>query len=236
MTPKLITFDCANTLIWTDWSPDRFAVRCAEMAGLPLPGDAGAVYMRLFKPKLASFVGINMKGGLLNWRAFWVQQVEEWLAELGIQGQDALALHMLGEKEIFETPSNTFKLFSDTLPTLARIRELGIPMAVLSNWDLSLDGCLKAHGIDAYFDAIFASLVFGVEKPDPRFFQHALDTFGVEAHECVHVGDLVEDDLAGAQSAGIHGLLIDRSLASADRGSYRISSLLQVEGALSWFD
>jgi HAD superfamily hydrolase (TIGR01549 family) len=233
--PKLITFDCANTLIWTDWQPHTFALRCALIAGLELPSGAGEAYMKLFLPKLAAFWQVNQERSLESWRAFWVQQVEEWLVALGIQGQDALALHMIGEREIFETPSHTFKLFDDTIPALESTRSLGVPMAILSNWDHSLHGCVAAHGLTGYFQSVFASLEHGVEKPDAGFFRVALDHFNVAPEECLHIGDDSIDDIQGAEALGMPCLLIDRS-QSTDRDSKRISSLSEVLEAVSWFD
>lgn len=234
MTPKLVTFDCANTLIWTDWQPHTFAVRCAGLAGLELPPGAAEQYMELFVPKLPEFWAVNQKRDFLAWREFWVQQVSDWLLALGIEGQDALALHLIGEQEIFRPPSHTFRLFDDSLSAVRQIREKGIKVAVLSNWDHSLHQCLEGHGLGYEFDAVFASLEYGVEKPDPRFFQIALDHFGVEPGECFHVGDDVVDDFEGARGVGIPTVLLDRDGAKGVAKSIR--SLAELEEAFSWFD
>ncbi len=45
-------------------------------------------------------------------------------------------------------------------------------------------------------------------KPSGDFFAQALTTLGVEAHEAVMVGDDIENDISGAQQAGIHGILV----------------------------
>lgn len=234
MQPKLVTFDCANTLIWTDWQPHTFAVRCAGIAGLELPKGAAEKYMEIFLPKLPEFWQVNQKRSFLPWREFWVQQVADWLEVLGIEGQDALELHLIGEREIFETPSQTFKLFDDALPSVRRLRQLGIKVAVLSNWDHSLHKCLEGHGLGGEFDAVFASLEHGVEKPDPRFFQIALDHFGVLPSECFHVGDDLADDLEGARAAGIPVAQIVRSASNASKPI--ITSLDHLIEAFEWYD
>ncbi|HLO97819.1 MAG TPA: HAD-IA family hydrolase [Fimbriimonas sp.] len=236
LTPKLITFDCANTLIWTDWSPESFAVRCCGIAGVPLPDRASQEYLRLLAPKMAEFHALNRSGTLVEWREFWVQQISDWLDRLGIVGQDPLALHLVGEREIFETPSHTFKLFDDVVPCLTGLKATGIPMAVISNWDLSLHKCMEAHGILVYFDAVWASLVFGAEKPDARFFAHAYNTFHVRPEECIHVGDLVVDDYDGARAAGMNAVLIDRGSGEPSRERGTISSLSQLGETFDWFD
>ncbi len=234
MQPKLVTFDCANTLIWTDWQPHTFAVRCAGIAGLVLPEGAAEKYMEIFAPKLPEFWRVNQKRDFLAWREFWVQQVADWLEALGIEGPDPLDLHLIGEKEIFRPPSQTFKLFDDALPAVRSLQEKGIKVAVLSNWDHSLHQCLEGHGLGYEFDAVFASLEHGVEKPDPKFFQLALDHFGVTASECFHVGDDLTDDYNGARAAGIPTALLDREGNSTVE--YAIASLNQLEEASTWFD
>ncbi len=234
MKPKLVTFDCANTLIWTDWQPHTFAIRCAKIAGLELPDDAAATYLKLFMPKVPDFWRVNQTRSLENWRAFWVQQVTDWLSALQLPTDKALELHLVGEREIFETPSHTFRLFDDAKPILERLRSQGIKLAILSNWDTSLHGCVAAHGLTPYFDAVFASLEEGYEKPDPCFFNHALHHFNCTIEECFHVGDDLIDDLQGAQDMGIQAALLNRSAAHISRPI--ITSLSQLEEAFKWYD
>lgn len=46
-----------------------------------------------------------------------------------------------------------------------------------------------------------------VGKPEPSFFQLALDDVGVPASAAVMIGDDVRDDIGGAQRAGMTGVL-----------------------------
>lgn len=233
MNPKLILFDCANTLIWTDWKPQTFAVKCAKMAGLSLPDNAAVVYLNLFLPKLPEFHAMNRLRSLDAWRQFWVQHVADWLTAIDLPSDNALQLHMIGEREIFEVPSSTFKRFDDAAPCLERLKARGYQLAVLSNWDHSLHKCLEAQGLSKYFDAVFASLEEGVEKPDPGLFQIALDHFGVSASEAFHVGDDPVDDLKGAQNMGIPVALLDRTAKYPSEPV--INTLNKLEEALEWY-
>lgn len=45
-------------------------------------------------------------------------------------------------------------------------------------------------------------------KPDPAFFAQALNAIGVAAHESIMVGDDIDNDIGGAQKAGIRGVLV----------------------------
>jgi FMN phosphatase YigB (HAD superfamily) len=57
--------------------------------------------------------------------------------------------------------------------------------------------------------AIIDSRVIGVEKPDPRPFLLALEALGVGPAECVHVGDSLHSDVAGALAVGMQAVHID---------------------------
>jgi putative hydrolase of the HAD superfamily len=60
----------------------------------------------------------------------------------------------------------------------------------------------------------FRILIFsgevGITKPHPQMFHFALTGLGVQAHECLHVGDLQRTDVAGAKAVGMHTAWIHR--------------------------
>jgi len=49
----------------------------------------------------------------------------------------------------------------------------------------------------------------GIEKPDPRIFEFALESLGVDASKAVYVGDTVRFDVAGARAAGLYPIHMD---------------------------
>ncbi len=53
-------------------------------------------------------------------------------------------------------------------------------------------------------------------KPDKAFFEQALLTIGVQSQEALMVGDDIENDVAGAQHAGIRGILVYTGKHKAD--------------------
>jgi len=53
-------------------------------------------------------------------------------------------------------------------------------------------------------------------KPNRAFFEQALLTIGVQPHEAVIVGDDIENDIGGAQRAGLHGVLVCTGKHRAD--------------------
>lgn len=74
---------------------------------------------------------------------------------------------------------------------LARVRELGFLTACLTNNVLpSGDGGPAMSAVLGMFDAVIESSKVGVRKPEPRFYELACETLGVEPVECVFLDDL----------------------------------------------
>lgn len=121
-----------------------------------------------------------------------------------------------------------FRAFDDAAPVLGQLRNRGLRLVVVSNWDCSLAEVLEQIGLRDHVDAVVTSAEVGAPKPDRRIFEAALERAGCDAGECVHVGDSPVADVDGAQAAGIRGLLLDRSGAAGD-----LSSLLELPALLS---
>lgn len=109
----------------------------------------------------------------------------------------------------FREPA-AWRLYADVRPTLDELQKRGIRMAVASNWDERLPPLLDALDLSRYFEKKFISFELGVAKPDTRFFQRALADMDADPLETAHVGDDPDEDVKGAESAGIRAYLINR--------------------------
>jgi HAD superfamily hydrolase (TIGR01509 family) len=98
---------------------------------------------------------------------------------------------------------------AEVVPALARIRETGLTMVVVSNANGTVARMFDRLGLLRFFDHVYDSQVEGVEKPDPRFFRLALEGSGAQPETTLHVGDLYHVDVAGARRAGIRAALLD---------------------------
>jgi len=94
-------------------------------------------------------------------------------------------------------------------PLLQYIREELAPhlkLAVVSNAaGASLRKQLTSNDLEV-FDGVFISEEVGLLKPDPKFFEFALEKLGVNAQEAVFVDDH-QKYLDGAQSVGLQTIL-----------------------------
>ena len=110
-------------------------------------------------------------------------------------------------------PGRALELWSAVLPgvpeALARLRDAGLRLVVVSNADGTVEEGLTRAGLRPHLHAVVDSQVVGFEKPDPRIFGHALSLFGSDPARTLHVGDMYAADIIGARAAGLHALLLD---------------------------
>ena len=97
-----------------------------------------------------------------------------------------------------------------THDALERLKSAGFKLGIVSNADGRVAGDAKRLGLAKFFDVIIDSQVVGVEKPNPKIFQLALDALGVPPEEAMYAGDIYAIDMLGARAAGISGKLIDQ--------------------------
>jgi putative hydrolase of the HAD superfamily len=138
---------------------------------------------------------------------------------------DALAMHLTNVYVKHRWAG--MELFADVRPTL-KVLARKYALGMLSNGAMSPED----FGLEVLIDfSVSAQDHGGVEKPDPRLFQIALEEAGCSAIELVHVGDSLETDVSGAASAGVISVWLNRSGAQADREiepDFEISTLTEL--------
>ena len=92
--------------------------------------------------------------------------------------------------------------------TLQYLRQQGLRLGVLSNWDSRLERMLDDLELGPAFDFVVASYSVGYEKPHPAIFAEALRQAGTEPGRALHVGDSYFADIAPASSLGLRTLWI----------------------------
>jgi HAD superfamily hydrolase (TIGR01509 family) len=100
--------------------------------------------------------------------------------------------------EIGEIPAS----YADALHQLHQTHHLGVVSDIWSRKDLFLQEFERA-GVFHLFDIIVFSSDHGCVKPSPRLFRKALEVFRVDHSRIVFVGDSLQRDIVGAQSAGL---------------------------------
>ena len=151
------------------------------------------------------------------------------LDELDGPPRDALIERLFDR---FADPS-TYRLVPGARDLLELAGDLGLRLALVSNWGPGLPRTLEALGVLDRFDVVLVSAVERLEKPDPRLFARALEGLGVTGDEVLHVGDHPEKDARGAQGAGLRAALVDASgTMQAPTGTLRLRDLHQLTALL----
>ena len=97
-----------------------------------------------------------------------------------------------------------------THDALERLKAAGFKLGIVSNADGRVAGDSKRLGLAPFLDVIIDSRVVGVEKPNPKIFQLALEALNVAPAQALYAGDIYSIDMLGARAAGIAGKLIDQ--------------------------
>uniref|UniRef100_A0A7N0V3Y3 Haloacid dehalogenase-like hydrolase domain-containing protein 3 n=1 Tax=Kalanchoe fedtschenkoi TaxID=63787 RepID=A0A7N0V3Y3_KALFE len=102
------------------------------------------------------------------------------------------------------------------------LRNAGVKLAVVSNFDTRLRSVLRALDCDHWFDAVAVSAEVAAEKPNPTIFLKACDFLGVNPEDAVHVGDDRRNDIWGARDAGCDAWLWGSDVSSFKEVAQRI--------------
>jgi putative hydrolase of the HAD superfamily len=212
---QAVTFDVGSTLI-EPWPSVGHVY--AEVAAAHGHGNCSAEELeRRFR---AAF---HARGGLVNTKQEWSVIVDEAFAGLLPKPPSESFFPELYERF---AQAGAWRIFEDVAPTLAALRQRGLKLGVISNWDDRLRPLLKSLQIADQFDVIVVSCEVGASKPASAIFQAAVEQLGLPASTLLHVGDSFELDVLGARAAGLHAVQIERQAATG-RGS-QIKSLLDL--------
>ncbi len=134
----------------------------------------------------------------------------------------------------YHQESNLWELVPDeVMPALAALRARGLKLTVVSNANGRLRMLFDRLSLTGCFDCLLDSHDEGVEKPDPRFFELALERSGARRESTIHVGDIYQVDVVGARAAGLRAVLFDQAGLYPGADCPRVSSLAELVTRIS---
>ena len=136
-------------------------------------------------------------------REWWRMRVAETFAALG-SFADFDALFDYFADPIHWIADNEAALM------LLRLKESGIKLGVISNFDYRLYRILDGLDLTRHFDTITISSEAGYAKPRREVFEFALSRAGLNAGDAMHIGDSEHLDFTASAEAGMAAILIDR--------------------------
>lgn len=105
------------------------------------------------------------------------------------------------------------KLYQDTIDILKYLVDKGYKLGIIANQSKGLSKRLELFGILNYFDLVIASEELGVSKPNQLIFRNGLERTNCDPHECVMVGDRLDNDIIPAKKIGMKTIWIRQGLA-----------------------
>jgi putative hydrolase of the HAD superfamily len=231
---RAVFFDAGETLVHPHPS---FAELFAEVLGEEgHPIEVEAV-LEVVHTSSESFNELMLSEKALNWstspersRALWDVVYRVFLKEAGIAEQE----HERLVSALYERFRNiaSYRLYPDVLPALEHLRKMDLTLGLISNFEDWLEQLLETLEVGHFFDVSVISGVEGVEKPDTRIFEIALERAGVEPAHSVYVGDNPIFDAEPARRAGMLPVVIDRHRRHAESAFLRVASLKELPAAL----
>ena len=231
MVIKAVFFDAAGTLIKPARRVGESYARLAEKYGLNVASSKLTERFRCCfdaAPPLA-FPGANLSHLSALEREWWRNLVLRVFEPWGRfeRFDDYFA-------ELFEyfAGAAAWKLYPEVAATLSALKQRGLVLDVISNFDSRLRRILAGLGVGECFDEVFVSSAVGHAKPDRRIFQAALQKHGLTPGQAAHIGDSETNDVRGATDAGLTAILIDRDAQPSSPSLSCVGSLDEIFSVL----
>ncbi|MBM3889461.1 MAG: HAD-IA family hydrolase [Verrucomicrobia bacterium] len=209
MKLRAVTFDAGGTLLYPHPSVGEIYAEAARRHGANVSAEAMETAFReawraCHHPEVVG------RAGNVSQREWWRDMVFQTLALAGVTMADREAYF----RELYEmfAHATVWRLFPDARETMTAIKQRGLNIGLLSNWDHRLRPVLEELELMPMLDAVTISCEVGVEKPHPKIFHAAWTSLGVsDPAEVLHVGDSYRDDVLGATAVGMRAVLIERA-------------------------
>ncbi len=229
---QMVFFDAAGTLFNVRGSIGEIYARLARKHGLEAePEVIEQAFAQRFRrrPPLAFSPQLPEAERQRQEKEWWRKLVGEVFAGLGefprFEGYFA-------ELYQFFRTAEAWALYEDVEPTLVRLKERGLRLGIISNFDSRLEEVIRALELEHYFTSIHISSREGAAKPSPLIFRAAVKRNHLEARQAMHVGDSLREDVEGAAAAGLVSVWLDRSGnltgAASARRIIRLDQLLEL--------
>ncbi len=214
---KVIVFDAVGTVIYPD--PDVATVYTAAArrhGSRRSEREIGDRFRAVFREVEARDRAGDLRTSELNEIARWQQIVRRVLDDLPDPSTCFAELwdHFAGPQ--------AWRTFPEVPDVLATLESRGVRLMLASNFDSRLERIARELGPLRLCRDVLVSSQVGFRKPHQRFFQAVITTAAVDPGQILCVGDDPHNDVAGARTAGLRTVLIDRKRPAEDG---RIQSL-----------
>ena len=228
---ETVFLDAGGVLLFPNWTRIQSALAAQ---GVDVPADAIARAEPRARKQLDDQRTIGTTTDASRGWLFFDLILEHAGVERSARTSAALA-----ELHAYHQANNLWELVPEGVrPALTALRAHGLTLVVVSNANGTLRSHMDRIGLSSYVDIVIDSCDEGVEKPDPRLFDIALERAGARPETTIHVGDLYQVDVVGARAAGVRAVLLDETGLHPDADCDRVASLAELVDRVrgGWFD
>ena len=220
ISKQVIFFDAAGTLFHIKGSVGEIYLQYAEKYGMrKTPENLEKVnnaFLESFKAAPPPLFAVEHPEKLKQCeRLWWFDVVHAVFYRVGMfeQFDDYF-------EEVFEAfgTADPWEVYPEVPQTLELLRDQGLELGVISNFDTRFYGIFRALGLDRYFDTITISSMAKSVKPSTDIFRYALSQHALDPQEAIHVGNSVREDVEGAEKAGLTGIWLNRDGSEPSKG------------------
>lgn len=228
---KAVLFDLGNTLVKL-WIPETVYHRI--LTSFKINRSIEEIREALVKAqKDSERLKYEQLFGKIPYEEYWNKRDGLLLRHLGLP-PDRKLLRKIQTRwfDYAECP-----LFPDVNPVLSKLRERGLKMGIISTaYEQDIDAITQKTGLQKdLFQVIVGADTLKKTKPDPEVFKYALTKLKVKPQETLFVGDEIDADYRGAENAGIHALLIQRTENKTSQTS-DLSTIASLEEVFKYLD
>jgi putative hydrolase of the HAD superfamily len=205
---RAVVFDVGGTLIYPADPVGETYAKFAYSYGVKLPAEATTAAFRLAMKN----GGPRAKGSIPcdgNDRAWWKQVVQRSMPDAAFVDKSAFEA-FFEEVYLFYAKPEAWGVYPEVLEVLEALRDRGLDLVVLSNWDARLHTVLDGNGLGEYLGQRFISAELGWEKPDPAIYRHVAEILRLPSTALLSVGDDSKNGMEGPRKAGWKAVQIER--------------------------
>lgn len=207
--PRGILIDLDDTIIDDTGSMMQCWVQVCEQAAANLNGVTPDQLFEAIDTRRDWFWSDpdRHREGRLQLRETSVRIVQVALADLGLESPSLARDIGQGYRDLRD---ERLALFPGAIETLAALCERGVALAMLTNGAAKPQRAkIQRFDLERYFECIVVEGEFGAGKPEPRVYEHALETLGVTPEEAWCIGDNLDWDVGAPMRLGVYGIWHD---------------------------
>jgi putative hydrolase of the HAD superfamily len=188
-----VIFDLFGTLTGGESARDHHLEAMAKALGAP-PDDFRRVMRESFDRRAKGHLGgLRQTLGIV-------------CDELGLTPssktlEQAVQIRMNGELQMLQPRQGAVEI-------LHELRDRGLRIGLLSDCTPEILDIWPGLAYADLFDSAIRSCEVGWRKPDPRMYEAVLRGLGLEAADCLYVGDGGSSELRGAEAVGLRPVLL----------------------------